>query len=95
MNRLALPVLAVFAALMVYAGADLPPVGDPEAPASVHVGGQYVARALPDTRTPNVVTAVLVDYRGFDTLGEAVVVLTAVLACSLILARARRPEEHG
>jgi multicomponent Na+:H+ antiporter subunit B len=62
--------------LLVLAGFDLPHVGDPEAPASTHVAARYVERAADDTRTPNLVTAVLADYRGFDTLGEAVVVFT-------------------
>lgn len=92
MKRPALAVLAAFVALMVYAGADLPPLGDPGSPASIHVAAGYISDALDDTRTPNVVTAVLADYRGFDTLGEAVVVFTAVLGCVLILGRAVR---HG
>jgi multicomponent Na+:H+ antiporter subunit B len=35
--------------------------------------------------SPNVVAAILADYRGFDTMIEAAVVVTAVLACILIL----------
>jgi multicomponent Na+:H+ antiporter subunit B len=31
------------------------------------------------------VTAVLADYRGYDTLGETIVIFTAGLACILIL----------
>lgn len=34
---------------------------------------------------PNFVTAVLADYRGYDTLGETTVIFTAGLACLLIL----------
>lgn len=85
MKWLTFPALAAFVALLVVAGADLPPVGDPEAPASTHVAARYVERALAETGTPNLVTAVLADYRGFDTLGEAVVVFTAALACACIL----------
>jgi multicomponent Na+:H+ antiporter subunit B len=33
------------------------------------------------------VTVTLADYRGFDTLGETLVVLTAGMACWLILRR--------
>jgi multicomponent Na+:H+ antiporter subunit B len=47
----------------------------------------YVERSYPDTATPNMVTAVLADYRGYDTLGETVVILTAGLAVALILPR--------
>ena len=45
---------------------------------------------MPQTRTPNIVTAVLADYRGYDTLGETAVILTAGLAVMLILPGAVR-----
>lgn len=51
------------------------------------VARTYVERAYVDMHTPNVVTAILADYRGFDTLIETTVVLTAALACLLILGR--------
>lgn len=94
MKWLAFPLLAAFVVLLVLAGFDLPHVGDPEAPASTHVAARYVERAADDTRTPNLVTAVLADYRGFDTLGEAVVVFTAALACACILLAAGREERR-
>lgn len=77
--------LAAFTGLLLLAGVDLPDLGDPQAPASVHVAATYIERAFSDAHTPNVVTAILADYRGFDTLGEAVVVFTAALSCLLIL----------
>jgi multicomponent Na+:H+ antiporter subunit B len=51
---------------------------------------QYIEEAVEQTHTPNIVTAVLADYRGYDTLGEAVVILTAGLAVILILPLGRR-----
>lgn len=87
------PLLVVlFAALLFYAESDLPAKGDPTAPASTHVAARYLERALQETHTPNVVTAVLADYRGFDTLGESVVVFTAALCCILILKRSKSQE---
>jgi multicomponent Na+:H+ antiporter subunit B len=87
-----LPLIGAFVALMVYASADLPDRGDPEAPAHVHVSPTYIERAVPDARTPNVVTAVLADFRSLDTLGEVVVIFTAGTAAVLIL-RSNRPED--
>lgn len=63
----------------------LPRFGDPEAPVHTHIADDFIRNAYPDTHTPNVVTAVLADYRGFDTLIETSVVLTAALVCLLIL----------
>lgn len=91
MRALAAPVLAAFAALLISAAADLPAPGDPDATASVYVAAEYVERAYRDTKTPNVVTAILADYRGFDTLGEMTVVFTAALACLAVL-RGRETE---
>lgn len=84
-------ILFAFAFLLLYAGSDLPAMGVPDAPASVGVAATYVENAKSDTATPNVVTAVLADYRGFDTLGEITVVFTAALSCLLIL-RGREPK---
>jgi len=82
--------LAAFAGLLLLAGADLPALADPDAPASTYVAATYVERSYEQTRSPNVVTAVLADYRSFDTLGETTVVFTATLACLLVL-RGREP----
>jgi multicomponent Na+:H+ antiporter subunit B len=67
----------------------LPPPGDPAAPASVYVSPRYLARTLEETATPNAVTSVLADYRGYDTLLETTVILTAGLGCWLLLAPRR------
>jgi multicomponent Na+:H+ antiporter subunit B len=82
-----LGVVGAFTALMLYARVDLPARGDPPAPAPLRVAPTYLERSLADTRTPNVVTAVLADYRSHDTLGETLVIFTAALACLLILRR--------
>jgi len=83
-------VLALFLGLFVYAESDLPRPGSPTAPARVHIVPQYIEGADEQTHTPNIVTAVLADYRGYDTLGETAVLLTAGLAVILILPRGAR-----
>jgi multicomponent Na+:H+ antiporter subunit B len=55
----------------------------------VHVSPRYLARTLEETATPNAVTSVLADYRGYDTLLETTVILTAGLGCWLLLAPRR------
>jgi multicomponent Na+:H+ antiporter subunit B len=65
----------------------LPPFGDPEAPAARHVSPYFAERSLAQTRTPNLVTAVLADYRGFDTLIETAVIATAAVGSVLVLRR--------
>ncbi len=92
MKYLTVPLIALFMVLMLYATSSLPDRGDPQAPANVHVSPSYIERSIEDTKTPNLVTAVLADYRGYDTLGEAIVIVTAGLACALILMKRNRDD---
>ena len=84
---LAIVALPVLALLLLYAANDLPGFADPGAPASTHISPHYLENSLADTRTPNVVASVLMDYRALDTLIETVVVFTAGIACWLLLRR--------
>jgi multicomponent Na+:H+ antiporter subunit B len=81
-----------FVGLMLFASGGLPDRGDPEAPAHQRVAPSYLEGSLEETQTPNVVTAVLADYRSMDTLGETLVILTAALAASLVLFRREEGE---
>ena len=56
----------------------------------VHVVPRYLNDAVKETGVPNVVTAVLASYRGYDTLGETTVVFTAGAGVIALLRRRRR-----
>jgi multicomponent Na+:H+ antiporter subunit B len=77
------------AALLVYATVDMPDFGDPSSPASSRVSPVYIREAYEKTATPNLVTAVLADYRSYDTLGETTVIFTAGVVCMMLLRRKR------
>lgn len=77
-----LPLLGL---LLLYAAEDLPRFSDPQSQASVHVSSAYLTDSMNETNTPNVVAAVLMDYRAFDTLIETGVIFTAGIACALLL----------
>ncbi|MEJ2066702.1 MAG: hypothetical protein P8Y09_01790 [Deltaproteobacteria bacterium] len=66
---------------------DLPPWADPDQPASVQVSPRYIERSLEETGVSNIVTAVLADYRGYDTLFETAVIFTAGIAVLMLLRR--------
>lgn len=85
MRTATLVTLALLGALFVWSSLDYPRWGNPEAPASLHVSDLYLEHSYEDTHTPNVVTSVLADYRGFDTMFETIVVFTAGLACFFII----------
>ena len=66
----------------------LPPLGAAGTPVlDGGVSQHYLDNAYEQTGVTNVVTAVLVGYRGFDTLGEAAVVFAAGVAMLLVLRR--------
>jgi len=81
------PAIVVIAtgAILIYASIDLPGFGDAMSPANTYVGVEYLERTKNEIGVPNVVTAVLASYRGFDTLGETGVVFSAGLAVVLLL----------
>ncbi|MCB1725684.1 MAG: DUF4040 domain-containing protein [Gammaproteobacteria bacterium] len=82
---LPLVVVGVTGAALVYGTLDAPLVGDPTAPAQHHIAPRYLAQGPIEVALPNVVTAVLASYRGYDTLGETVVIFTAGIAVILLL----------
>ena len=90
MRWFTLAVLAPVAALLIYVSADLPDRADPDAPANVHLSPEFTKVTEADIEIPNLVTAVLADVRGYDTLGETLVIFTAGLAVLLILMRGVR-----
>lgn len=65
---------------------SLPAVGSPDsAVATSEVTEYYLDNAYTETQVKNAVTAVLASYRGFDTLGEAVVVFSAGVGLLVVL----------
>ena len=53
----------------------------------------YLSRALPEGGGSNVVNVMLVDFRGFDTLGEITVLVAVALTVFALLRRFRPPKE--
>ncbi len=87
-----IPLLIVIAtgAMLIYGTMSLPGFGDPDAPARQHVIPRYLEEAPGATGSPNVVTAVLASYRGWDTLGEVVVIFSAGIGVLFLLGSWRR-----
>ena len=90
MRVLALITVIITGIILIYGTVDMPDWGDPNSPASLHVSPRYIEKTMEETATPNVVTSVLADYRGYDTLGETTVIFTAGVSCILILRRRRQ-----
>lgn len=82
-----LPLLAVVLTglVLVFATFDMPRYGDPDAPIHRHVAPRYIEHTDDEIGVPNMVTAVLASYRGYDTWGETTVILTACVGVMLLL----------
>lgn len=84
-NGLGLLASGLLGGVLFYASADFPDWADPLSPASTHLSPHFITQTIAETSVPNIVTSVLADYRGFDTMFETAVVLTAGLAVLIIL----------
>jgi len=85
------PAVAGFGALLVWAVAGLPDFGMTE-----HRYGYLIGHvALPERHMTNAVTAVVFDYRGFDTMGEEFILFAAVTGVVLLLRRHERERGRG
>ena len=82
---LPLIVVSTTVLLLIYATFDKPRLGDPEAPTQVHVAPWYLEKTPELIDIPNVVTAVLATFRGYDTLGEVFVVFAACIGVLFVL----------
>ena len=71
--------------LLLFTVSALPEFGTADRPTVNEVYVRYVEQGLADTGAPNLVAAVLFSYRSFDTLGEAFVLFTAVIAVMILM----------
>jgi multicomponent Na+:H+ antiporter subunit B len=85
-------VVLLFGSLLIYCTLDFPSWGDPTSPASTHVSPYYIENTLEDTSVPNIVTAVLADYRGYDTMFETIVIFAAGIGSFFLLRKFKHIE---
>ena len=97
-------VVVLTGAALIYGTLDMPPYGSPGTgpePAAgnavIHhwVAPDYIKGAEEEFGLPNIVTAVLASYRGYDTFGETAVIFTAAVGVMLLLVRGRKREDEG
>jgi multicomponent Na+:H+ antiporter subunit B len=79
--------------MLVYGTLGLPAFSDPQAPMHQHVEPRYLGEGAKEVGIPNIVTAVLASYRGYDTLGETIVVFTAGVGVIALLRRRRKGDK--
>lgn len=85
MKKITVIIVAVVLGIFCTTASSLPRIGDSESAPNTHVTPHYIENSYEDTGSPNIVTATLADYRGFDTLEETTVMFLAGLTAVLIL----------
>ena len=83
-------ILLVLLGGMIYIATDLP-FGLPRVS---DMDDYFIRHGQEQCGANNIVTTVVFDYRGFDTLGEATVLFTAVLGVSIMFRKLRSGEEY-
>ncbi len=92
MKIIGLIVAVLTGALLIYGTVDFPGWADPASPASTHLSPHFIEKTMEETSVPNIVTAVLADYRSYDTMFETTVIFSAGLTCFILLRIFRRKE---
>lgn len=78
-------ILSVLGVILLVMVSEMPPFGDPNNPSNNIVSERFSEQIIEDTNVPNIVTAIITDYRGYDTLGEATVLFTSIAAVLTVL----------
>lgn len=64
---------------------ELPPHGSPDTPPYTHISPYYLEHGAEEAGAENIVTDVILNYRGFDTQHEVTVIFTSMAAVLAVL----------
>lgn len=78
--------LVVFLAFGYFCMKDLPQFGEP----IMRVAQTFLTQGLKQTGATNLVSSIVLDYRAYDTLGEATILFTAVIGVLAVMRKVGR-----
>ncbi len=78
--------IACFLLFAYFALKELPQFGQP----IMRVAKDYIEQGLKKTGAANIVAAIILDFRGYDTLGEATILFTAVIGVLAVMRKIGR-----
>ncbi|KAF0208501.1 MAG: MnhB domain-containing protein [Actinomycetota bacterium] len=93
-RALTVALLVVVAIPLLYAVAQLPQHGSPMTPPYTHISPRYLEKGPEEAGAENIVTDVILNYRGFDTNGEVTVIFTSLAAVCAVLLGSRKGDER-
>ena len=84
--------VAIVLLIIVTVGISLSLTKIPFGAPKTKVGRRYIEEGIEETGATNIVTSVVVNYRGFDTLGEVTVLFIAAIGLGVVLTTSKREE---
>ncbi|PIP20314.1 MAG: hypothetical protein COX40_05420 [Candidatus Omnitrophica bacterium CG23_combo_of_CG06-09_8_20_14_all_40_11] len=78
--------IGIFLICAYFAFKDLPKFGQP----TMRVAQEYIDKGLEKTGAANIVASIILDFRGYDTLGEATILFTAVMGVLAVMRKVGR-----
>ncbi len=82
--------LAVLGGLLLFTVGEMPLFGSKDSPDKTHVIPRYLEKGEEEAGAKNIITGVILNYRGYDTEGEVSVIFSALCAVIALLGRERR-----
>ena len=83
------------AAILLYVVALLPPMGDASNPTNLNIVPRYLEHGEQEVGTGNIVAGVLLNYRGYDTMGEVVIIFSAAATVIAVLGKSTKKSAHA
>ncbi len=87
--------IALLAAGLVFIALMLPPMGEADSPTATNVIPRYLERGVEEAGADNIITGIILNYRGYDTMGEVTVIFSALAAVLAIVSRERLGNARG
>ena len=91
---LSLIIVGLLGFILIVVICDMPRLGSPDTPGYNQVAKHYLDSSVEEVRALNSVTAILVDYRGYDTLIETIVLFTASISVMALVNRKNKSEDR-
>lgn len=82
--------IGALALLLLYVVSKMPPMGEADNPTNTNVIPRYLQMSEEEVHARNVITGIILNYRGFDTMGEVTVIYCALAAVLAVLGREKR-----
>jgi len=94
-NVLAVLSTGAVAAFLLYIVALLPSMGDAGNPTNLNIAPRYLEHGEQEVGTRNIVTGVLLNYRGYDTMGEIAIICAASAGVLAVLGTGKRKSAYA